>query len=113
MDTDEEQLRAKTPKARWYKLAFIDLVRNPEAHKDVLYDKSELDLTNKNICVVYDRKPKANKHLLILPTMLLQEYKLLNETHIPLIEEMIARADQVIKEYELQMNFHLTSREII
>ena len=85
-------------KKRFFKLAFIDLVRNPAAYKNRLYDPADVDLTGKNICVVYDNKPKAKKHLLVLPTMLVQQYKHLNETHIPLIEEMKAKALQVIDE---------------
>lgn len=90
--------KSSEPKKQWYKLAFIYMVREPEKHADLLYDKNDVDLSNKRICVFYDRKPKAKKHLLILPNMLLQEYKLLNETHIDLLEEMQARGEQVIKE---------------
>merc|ERR1712054_490173 len=62
------------------------------------YPKDPSEIENHKVCVVYDRKPKAKQHLLVLPTMLLQQYKQLNETHIPLLEEMKDRANKVVEE---------------
>ena len=82
----------------YFKLGFIDLIRNPQNHKDLFYDPKDGHLSNKRVAVVFDRKPKAKAHFMILPTTLLQKYSLLNETHIELLEEMRDRAQELIKE---------------
>eukprot|EP00339_Tiarina_fusa_P020308 CAMPEP_0117040920 /NCGR_PEP_ID=MMETSP0472-20121206/28611_1 /TAXON_ID=693140 ORGANISM="Tiarina fusus, Strain LIS" /NCGR_SAMPLE_ID=MMETSP0472 /ASSEMBLY_ACC=CAM_ASM_000603 /LENGTH=194 /DNA_ID=CAMNT_0004751793 /DNA_START=158 /DNA_END=741 /DNA_ORIENTATION=- len=78
--------------------AFIDVIRNPEKHKDVFYDPPDGNIEGLKVCVIRDRKPKAKMHFLIIPTFLLQVYKNLNENHISLLEEMRDRAQQLVEE---------------
>ena len=94
----EETKEKPRKKYDYWKLGFIDLIRNPDQHQDMFYYPADAKIEGHNVCVVYDRNPKAKKHLLVLPTMLLQTYKQLNENHISLLEEMKERAEQVVKE---------------
>ena len=97
-EENETETKPKRGKYSYWKLGFIDLIRNPLDHKELFYYPADANLENTNVCVVYDRMPKAKKHLLVLPTALIQKYNLLSETHIELLEEMRDRAHQVIKE---------------
>ena len=51
--------------------------------------------------MVYDPKPKAKQHFMIIPTTLLQAYNLLNETHFELLEKMRDRAVKLVEECEV------------
>lgn len=101
-ESDKEGKKEKPAKKKYdyWKLGFIDIIRNPMENKEFFYyPKDPSEIENHKVCVVYDRKPKAKQHLLVLPTMLLQQYKQLNETHIPLLEEMKDRANKVVEEF--------------
>merc|ERR1711974_57033 len=97
-ETPEKPAKQQPKKYDYWKLGFINLIRNPKDNKHFFYRPADADIEGHNVCVVYDRKPKAKKHFLILPTMLIQHYKNLNETHIELLQEMRDVAHQVVKE---------------
>jgi len=85
----------------------LNISQNPGAYSEqVYYQDSEL-------VVVYDKFPKARKHLLVLPKAQLEGPHVLGPQHLPLLESMHARGlwvqEQLKQEepsLEFKMGFH-------
>eukprot|EP01089_Gocevia_fonbrunei_P003550 TRINITY_DN1353_c0_g1_i3.p1 TRINITY_DN1353_c0_g1~~TRINITY_DN1353_c0_g1_i3.p1 ORF type:complete len:193 (+),score=19.25 TRINITY_DN1353_c0_g1_i3:1471-2049(+) len=69
--------------------ALADYIQNPERHKDSIYEH------NSDLIVIFDAYPKAKKHLLILPTKLINGFSELDLKDIELITKMKLKAEEI------------------
>eukprot|EP01098_Paradermamoeba_levis_P012504 TRINITY_DN5485_c0_g1_i2.p1 TRINITY_DN5485_c0_g1~~TRINITY_DN5485_c0_g1_i2.p1 ORF type:complete len:189 (-),score=29.76 TRINITY_DN5485_c0_g1_i2:14-580(-) len=79
---------------------------HPENHQeDILYQ-------DKDVTVLYDKFPKAQVHLLAIPSFVLSGFSSLNETHLPLLHKMrecgLAMAQKITPEKAMKFKtgFH-------
>ena len=81
---------------------FQELMKNPGDHKDLIME-SNLDVLTRAVFAMRHPYPKAKQHVMVLPTCILPNWKLLNETHLHLLYEMKERAGSVLQEYEVML----------
>eukprot|EP01087_Luapelamoeba_hula_P008064 TRINITY_DN2005_c0_g1_i5.p1 TRINITY_DN2005_c0_g1~~TRINITY_DN2005_c0_g1_i5.p1 ORF type:complete len:402 (+),score=21.73 TRINITY_DN2005_c0_g1_i5:754-1959(+) len=87
--------QAKATKGGWSDL-LVPYVRNPEAYPpDAVYDYDE------ETVVIFDKYPKAHKHLLVMPRQELG-YSQLTTDHIPMLQALKKKGELVVKRLQGQ-----------
>ena len=75
-----------------------DVLYYPEKWKDSIFDE-DTNVLGRNVFALNHPYPKANIHVMVLPTCSLPFWNGINDTHIHLLYEMKERGLQVITKY--------------
>lgn len=81
--------------------------------KQALKDPNNIIYESKSCSVINDKYPKAKRHFLVISKLDLSSMTVLNETHVPLLEEMVqigkdlqAKEKKINPKMEFKMGFH-------
>ena len=70
-------------------------------------DKSLLIYKDDKICIIKDKYPKSKNHFLVMPMEKLTTLNDMSSKHIPLVEDMIAKAQEKLIETNPDDNFKM------
>jgi aprataxin len=88
-----KSLALETKSAGGWAGALAPYVLTPEKFPDVVYHHDD------RVVVIYDKFPKAKFHFLVMPRAIVDGFRALNSSCVPMLKDMKLLADKIVKKY--------------